>query len=260
MTLVDTHCHLDFRVFDSDRIQILEKCYKAGVKKLIIPGVLEKDWQTIVKLARQYANIYPALGLHPCFLEEVTSISFQNLERLLTCHENIVAVGETGLDFFTKNYDEARQREGFVAQIELAKTTKLPLILHVRKAHDQVIKLLNQTKFPWGGVVHCYSGSLQQAQRYLKLGFKLGIGGVVTYERSRRLRQISEELPLSAFVLETDAPDIPPYGQERTRNSPEFLPLIFDAFSRLRSEKRESIKRQLIVNTTEIFSKLRDKR
>ncbi len=247
-------------MFESDRDQVLERCQKAGIEKIIIPGVAENGWSSILSLSESNSNLYPALGLHPCFLNGADQTSCQNLEHFLKQDPNIVAVGETGLDFFIKDYSESRQMEFFVCQIELAQNIGLPLILHVRKAHDQAVKLLKQKKFSNGGIVHCYSGSLQQAKQYLKLGFKLGIGGVVTYKRSHRLHKIVKDLLLSAFVLETDAPDIPPYGRERTRNSPEYLSEILDAFSIRRDEDNEIIKKQIENNTTEIFSRLNSNR
>ncbi|MBU2510936.1 TatD family hydrolase [bacterium] len=254
--MIDTHCHLDCSEFETDRDQILERCERTGINKIVIPGVTEKGWDTILSLSKSKYNLHPALGLHPCFLNNVDQSSCQNLERFLKQDASIVAVGETGLDFFIKDYDESRQMEFFENQIELAKDVGLPLILHVRKAHDQSVKLMKQKRFDQGGIVHCYSGSLQQAKQYLDLGFKLGIGGVITYERSHRLQKIVKELSLSAFVLETDAPDIPPFGRARTRNSPEYLLEIFEAFASYRSENAKIIKRQILMNTTEILPRL----
>jgi TatD DNase family protein len=175
---------------------------------------------------------------------------------MLNKHSQTVAVGEVGLDFFIRDYDKAKQCLFFETQVECAKTSKLPLILHVRKAHDQVSSMLKKKNFHHGGVVHCYSGSYQQATRYLDLGFKLGIGGVVTYPRSTRLHKLVKDLPLDSFVLETDAPDIPPLGKERQRNRPDYLPEIFKAFADLRNEALEEISEQVYHNTTSLFSKL----
>ena len=165
-------------------------------------------------------------------------------------------MGECGLDLFQKRRDYDSQVEVFSAQVELAEKFNLPLILHVRKAHDQAMKIIKVKKFSYCGIVHCYSGSLQQATRYIDLGFKLGIGGVVTYDRSHKLHRTISNLPLSAFVLETDAPDIPVSGRQKTRNTPEFIPDIFKAFVKYRDESETEIMSQLYRNTLELFPKL----
>ncbi len=258
MNLIDTHCHIDFPVFETDRERILNKCQSLGFTKLIVPGVCENQWSNLLQITDRYSLLSPAVGLHPCYLPKSTSKSIETLASLLKQKDQVIAVGEIGLDFFIKNHDVKTQVECFQKQLDLAKTNHLPVILHVRKAHDQIAKIIKQKNFSFGGIVHCYSGSLQQAQKYLKFGFKLGVGGVVTYERSLRLRKIIRELPLSSFVIETDAPDIPPLGKEKKRNSPEYLPQIFESFARLRHENKAEIEKQLYKNTVEIFPKLRN--
>lgn len=256
MELVDTHCHLDFPIFDFDRKTVIQRSLGSGIVKFIIPSVTSDQWQSLVFEYAENRNFAVAIGCHPCFLSTYKSELIEEIDSNILNHRGVVAIGETGLDYFIDNFDEKLQNMAFQNQIDLARSANLPLILHVRKAHDQVSKLLRQRKFSFGGVVHCYSGSLQQAQAYLKLGFKLGIGGVVTYSRSLRLHKIVKELPLDSFVLETDAPDIPPMGKENQRNSPEYLPEIFRAFSRLRPESEPTIANQLMNNTKDCFPKL----
>lgn len=218
-----------------------------------MPGVYDQDWNRLIDYSLRYPSLYPAFGIHPCYLDGLDRSRLDSLEAAVRKHSRIVAIGETGLDYYITGYNEAWQRFFFETQIEIAARFNLPLILHVRKAHDQVAAIIKSKKFDRGGVVHCYSGSLQQAKRYLDLGFKLGIGGVVTYKRSTRLQQIVRELPVQSFVLETDAPDIPVFGKEKQRNSPENLIEIFRAFSALRKEPAAELKTQLYQNSLQLF-------
>jgi len=244
-------------MFDRDRGQILEHCQQLAIRKLIMPGVYREDWLRLLQLSRRHEDmLYAALGLHPCFLDQADQEDLNELENLLQNNPQVVAIGEIGLDFFDKGVNEERQRFFFQQQVALADRFQLPLILHVRKAHDQAASILKRLKFSRGGVVHAYSGSLQQAGKYLELGFKLGIGGVVTYERSSRLHNIVTSLPLSAFLLETDAPDIPPHGHEKQRNNPEYLPEIFQAFAGKRPEPEDELISALYQNTVETFKRL----
>lgn len=259
MHLIDTHCHLDFDVFDEDRTDIIEKSRERQVLKLIIPGVLKKGWEGISDLVDTYEGFFGAYGFHPCYLDSTSIDDCESLSRLIRQKDRkTAALGEIGLDFFIENPDREFQREIFLCQVDLAMEHRLPLILHVRKAHDQVAKILKDKRFPFGGTVHCYSGSLQQARHYLDIGFKIGIGGVVTYKRAKRLRRIVTELPLSSFVLETDAPDIPVYGHQNQRNSPEYLPCVFNAFCELRQESDDKIMESIYHNTVEIFPALKE--
>jgi len=258
MDFIDTHCHLDSNVFDKDRGEILQKCQTINISKLILPGVDRMGWQGLVDLCNHESGLYAALGLHPCFLDDLKTDDFAVLEKLVAEHQDrVLAIGETGLDFFIKNYNETKQTECFEKQVKIAKKMERPLILHVRKAHDQVAKILRKNSFTHKGIVHCYSGSKQQAKKYLELGFKLGIGGVITYDRSHRLQRIVSDLPLTCFVLETDAPDIPVCGKEGHRNSPEYIPEIFQSFVKYRTESAEEINKQLYLNTIDLFPHLK---
>jgi TatD DNase family protein len=257
MHFIDTHCHLDDQIFDSDRGDVLQTCEANNVRQFILPGVTRSQWGRMFQICSQSNSLFAAPGLHPCFLSSHDDNHISELEnQIVQNQEKVVAVGECGIDLFEEREDYDYQVEVFLTQLELAGKLKLPLILHVRKAHDQVIKIIKDNKFGYGGVVHCFSGSLQQGTRYIDFGFKLGIGGVVTYERSHKLHRTISNLPLSAFVLETDAPDIPVLGRQKTRNSPEFLPDIFKAFVKYRPEKASDIFDQLFRNTMELFPKL----
>ncbi|EAR63031.1 TatD family hydrolase [Neptuniibacter caesariensis] len=220
MNLIDTHCHIDFSVFDEKRSDVITEAARLGVSDIVVPGVTAEGWGKLLQVVSEHhaCRLHPALGLHPCFMDQHQPEDLDRLEKLIE-KESVCAVGEIGLDLFIPEADLHGQLFFFEKQLELAAKYNLPVLLHVRKAHDQVLKLLRRYRLDRGGAVHAFSGSLQQARQYIALGFKLGLGGTVTYERARRLRRIVDELDLSHFVLETDAPDMPlaPYRNEPNR-------------------------------------------
>lgn len=208
MRLIDTHCHLDFPQFDSDRSDVLQYAHDSGVTDVVVPGVSARHWQRLTNIVMANDRLHAVYGLHPCFMGDHTQDDLNRLQGLLQAG-GACAVGEIGLDLFIPDTDLERQLYFLKAQLEFAKSFDLPVILHVRKAHDQMLKLLRRFSLPKAGVIHAFSGSEQQAKQYIGLGFKLGIGGTVTYERARRLRRIVESTALQDMVLETDAPDMP---------------------------------------------------
>lgn len=256
--LIDTHCHLDLQDFQDDLETVVQNALNRNVKKFILPGIQNSQWPQMLKVSHKISDCFIAPGLHPCYMDFHTKEHLEKLNCFIEAHrEKVVAIGETGLDLFIEKPEVDQQIEYFKQQIKIAKQFRLPLILHVRKAHDQVLKILRQNQFSHGGTVHCFSGSQQQGERYTDMGFKLGIGGVITYERSKRLQNIVKCLPLTRFVLETDAPDIPVYGKTGNRNSPEFLPEIFKSFCNYRDEKEKEIEQQLFENACQTFPSLK---
>lgn len=246
MKLVDTHCHLDVDDFDTDRSAILERCRAAGIYQIIIPAIQAAGWSKLLELCQQEKGLYPALGLHPIYLESHRDGDIKALENILASAKPL-AIGEIGLDYFLAELDQQRQQKIFEAQLQLAKETGLPVILHVRKAHDQVLATLRRIRVP-GGIAHAFNGSLQQAQQYLELGFKLGFGGTLTYERSKKIRQLARDLPIEAIVLETDAPDMVVSRHRGERNSPEYLPEILAALVAVRQEDAATLAQQTTDN------------
>jgi len=237
--LIDTHCHLDFAVFDGWRDQLLDDARSDNVTDFVVPGVTADAWPGLLATC-DAEGLYPALGLHPCFLDQHKAADLTQLEELLS-FKPVVAVGEIGLDFFIANLNQEKQIELFTRQLEMANHFQLPVLLHVRKAHDQVLKLLRQFKLERGGIVHAYSGSEQQAQQYIELGFKLGMGGSLTYDRAKKLRRIAMHLPLDAFVLETDSPDIPLAGYRGEPNQPRRVREVAEVFAELRGISLEEL-------------------
>jgi len=239
INLVDSHCHLDFQLFDIDRADILSHCQQLGVNNIVVPGVTADKWTRLLELCEQSNLLHPALGLHPLFMDEHATVHLFQLKKLIaTAHP--IAIGEIGLDFYLPSHDKQAQIVLFTEQLKLAQSAQLPVLLHVRKAHDQTINLL-KTHRVVGGIVHAFNGSLQQAEQYIKLGFVLGVGGVITHTKATRLRTLFCQLPLSSVVLETDAPDMPLAEMQDQRNTPENIPLILEALANIRSESKEYI-------------------
>jgi len=236
--LVDSHCHLDLPVFDADREQVLQRCADLGIGHIVVPAITADGWPRLAALCAAQPSLNPAYGLHPMFMHQHQAAGMagmagiDHLDAWLQQHR-AVAVGEIGLDFWDKDADHASQTELFEAQLALAVRHRLPVLLHVRKAHDQVLQLL-QLHRPPGGIAHAFNGSLQQAQRYIELGFCLGFGGMLTFDRSSKLRALATALPLESLVLETDAPDMTVAAHRGERNSPEYLPDVAAALAQLR--------------------------
>lgn len=221
--MIDTHCHLDFKVL-AQQTDLLAQCQALGVKRMVVPGVRAAGWSGL--LSMQEPNVAVALGLHPLFLAHHQEQDLTLLAQLLQTYPNVCAVGEIGLDLWHKDADLTRQSHFFEAQLHLAQTFDKPVLLHVRKAYDVVLKQLRRMKLAKAGIVHAFSGSLQQAEQYLGLGYKLGIGGAVTYPRAQKLRRLLTQLPHDSWVLETDAPDMAPVFATDKLNSPLYLPQI----------------------------------
>jgi len=221
--LIDTHCHLDFPDFDPDREAVIRRARSAGVAQIVVPSITVDNLDRVLQLCGTDPQLYPALGLHPCFKHDPEN-DLNLLDKALTrAQGKVIAVGEIGMDFrpaYT-NPDQLRAQERvFEGQLQLARAHALPVLIHAVKAHDQVLKRLRQYALPRGGIVHAFSGSEQQAREYAKLGFKLGFGGGLTHERAHRLHRLAETLPLEWLVLETDAPDMPLQGRQGERNEP----------------------------------------
>ncbi|MGI9320405.1 MAG: TatD family hydrolase [Thiogranum sp.] len=252
MELIDTHCHLDVAAFDDDRRQVLDRARREGVRRMVIPAVDAGHWAGLIELCQSERALFPALGLHPVYLQAHKREDISALEREIE-KQRPVAVGEIGLDFFVRELDREKQQVLFEAQLEVARNTDLPVILHVRKAHDQVLSTLRRIRVR-GGTAHAFNGSLQQARQYMEMGFKLGFGGMLTYQRSRRIRRLAQELPVDAIVLETDAPDMVVADHRGERNSPEYLPHCLRALADVRNEDAEFLARQTTINACSVFS------
>ena len=235
--LVDTHCHLDAAEFVADRDAIVAAARAAGVSALVIPAVEVANFSAVRDCCQRYPQCYPAYGLHPLYLERASDADLTTLRCWLRDELGgatpPVAVGEIGLDFYAPGFDAASQESILVEQLKIAHDFDLPVLLHVRRAADQVLKCLRRVGVR-RGIAHAFNGSRQQADEFIRRGFKLGFGGAMTFPGSTRIRALASSLPLDAIVLETDAPDIPPCWLAGGRNTPVELPRIADTLAELR--------------------------
>ena len=269
---IDTHCHLDAAEFDADREAVREAARQAGVTRCVIPAVHAPHWADVAQLAQQHGDAY-ALGIHPLYVPQAQEADLQALDLALSERRDdprLVAVGEIGLDFFVPELctPPMRERQWFfyTAQLKLAQKHCLPVILHVRRSADLLLKGLRQCTVA-SGIAHAFNGSHQQAQAFVDMGFALGFGGTLTYERSLQLRRLACELPLNALVLETDAPDIPPQwlyqtaeqraqGEPQGRNSPAELPRIARVLAQLRDVTLADLAAASSANACRVLPKL----
>src|ERR1700722_625914 len=239
LDLIDSHSHFDVAEFDADRDAALARARDAGVKRQILPAIAISGFDKLRALCATEHGLFPAYGLHPLFLSEHELDHLDELEKWIA-REKPIAVGECGLDFHVTDLNGERQRTYFERQLELAREYDLPVILHARRAVDDVTAAIRRTG-QLRGVVHSFSGSPEQAQQLWKLGFHIGIGGPVTYERAHRLRNIVATMPLEFLLLETDSPDQPLHGFQGKRNEPARLGDVCETIPRLRGTAAEEI-------------------
>lgn len=232
MELIDTHCHLDLPEFDQDRQTVLVRARAAGLVGIVIPGVHRNGWPGLLGLCNQAQDLYPALGLHPVYLANHQDTDISALETAIAAHTP-VAIGEIGLDYVVRDLDRDHQQRLLEAQLEIARSADLPVLLHVRKAHAQMLSTLKRIRVR-GGIVHAFSGGVEEARGYESMGFKLGFGGMLTFERSNKLRRLAANLSLDSIVLETDAPDLTVAAHRGERNSPHYLPDVLTALAQVR--------------------------
>lgn len=249
--LVDTHIHLDAAEFDGDREQVIQVARAAGVGGFVVPAVDVASFDRVAALAAVHPDVHHAYGIHPMYVMNARDDDLEVLAARLA-QGDAIAVGEIGLDFFVPGLDPVRQERFFVAQLRLARAHGLPVILHVRRAVDQILKHLRRIEV-CGGVAHAFNGSRQQAEAFMALGFKLGFGGAMSFDGSSRIRKLAAELPLDAIVLETDAPDIPPAWSQGCRNEPSNLARFAAILAELRAISVEEVGEATSCNAAAVF-------
>ena len=265
---IDTHCHLDAPEFDADRDAVVARARAAGVTRLVLPAVAVDGFDAVRELAARHDGAY-ALGIHPLFVDRADTDDLERLRDALARHRGdprLVAVGEIGLDHFVPGHDHrARQQHWWVEQLKIARDFALPVIVHVRRSADALLAALRRVEVP-GGIVHAYNGSEQQARMFVALGLRLGFGGAMTFERALQIRRLAAGVADDAFVLETDAPDIPPQWLYRTaeqrragarsRNEPAELPRIGQTLAALRGWTLERTAAVAAVNARAALPRL----
>jgi TatD DNase family protein len=263
----DTHCHLDAPEFDRDRPAVIDRALAAGVTQIVLPAVAAANFETVQRLAHAHRLAY-ALGIHPLCVGDAAEADLDRLRDALSRQRDdprLVAIGEIGIDLFVPGLDPVRQEAFYAAQLALAREFDLPVILHVRRSADVLLKHLRRTPVR-GGIAHAFNGSEQQARAFVDLGFALGFGGTMTFERALQIRRLAQGLPLAHIVLETDAPDIPPSWLYRTaaqraagaqaRNEPAELPRIAATLAELRRLPIDEIARLTSGNARHALPRL----
>ena len=252
---IDTHCHLDFNPLKTNISSVINEARKNRVDAIIIPSVDLGNISRVIELSDRYRECYYALGFHPMFLEKIDPHDLEILNKYIIKY-NPVAIGEIGLDLFVRKDNLEVQEYYFSNQLQLAQTFNLPVIMHVRSAIDLVLKHLRRVKVR-GGIVHAFNGSFQQAQQLINLGFKLGFGGAMTNPRATHLQNLAKSLPIESIVLETDAPDMPPYWlQDGAYNQPSEIARIGHFFSDLRGLNSLEFADIIRVNTMQALPRL----
>jgi len=252
MVLIDSHCHLDASEFDPDRAEVLARANAAGIVAQVVPATTAASWEKLREVCLERTDLHPAYGLHPVFLDEHRPEDLQRLRQWIE-REHPRAIGECGLDYFIETLDRERQSFYFDAQLALARDYDLPLVVHARRSVEAVIQAIRRVGGV-RGVVHSYAGSPEQARQLWELGFLVGLGGPVTYERAHRLRRLVSEMPLEYLLLETDAPDQPDAGIRGQRNEPARLTAVLDCIATLRNEPAEAIAAQTSLNARRLFA------
>ncbi|WP_406827567.1 TatD family hydrolase [Microbulbifer sp. ARAS458-1] len=262
MALFDSHCHFDFDAFAADRAQVWARCQALGMQGLIIPGVSIPQWRNLFALVHSEPGWFGAVGVHPWWVAELalapSDVGRAVIERVT--HERkrragpsrCIAVGECGLD---ANIDTplAQQLPVFEAQLCAAQELSLPVIVHCVRCHGEVQRVLKNIRPQKGGVIHAFSGSREIAEEYIKLGFTLGVGGTITYQRAAKTRKTLAEVPLDKLLLESDAPDMPHAGRQGERNSPEYLPAVAQTLAELRGIPVDTVIAQTGNNARALF-------
>lgn len=257
MELIDSHTHLDFPDFDEDRQALLAESRALGVRRMVVLGVYQANWQRVWDLVQSDPDLHAAFGLHPVYLEDHRPEDLRELADWLTRlagHRQLCAVGEIGLDYFIDTLDRERQQTLFDAQLQLAVDFNLPALIHVRRSHAAVIATLKRFRLKRAGIIHAFAGSKEEAREYIKLGFKLGLGGAATWPQALRMHRVLADLPLESVVLETDSPDMAPAMFPGQRNSPAHLPAICAALAQIMAISPEQLAAASTANACKLFN------
>lgn len=255
--LIDTHCHLDFPNFEKDFAEVLTRAEKAGVQKIINPGVDIVASKKAVALAEKHPQIFAAVGFHPSEAEKLTADNFTALEKL-AAHEKVVAIGEIGLDFFRMRNSKKIQIEAFGQQLELAQKLAKPVIIHSREAAAEIFEVLDNFKVR--GVFHCFGGDWGFAEKVLERGFLIGLTGIVTFPNAANVREVAQKIPLEKLLIETDAPFLAPQKYRGERCEPAYVAEVAQEIAKLKGIEVSEVAEQTTANAEKLlgFDKKRD--
>ena len=252
--IFDSHAHYDDAQFDEDRMDVLSHLKDAGVAKVVN---ISNGWDDLLKtleLIKQVPFLYGTVGIHPCKVSELNDERMEQM-RDFCSGDKIVAVGEIGLDYYWMSDPKEVQKEWFIRQLRLVKEVNLPVVIHSRDASQDTFDIMKaEHAGTTGGVIHCYSGSVEMAREYVKMGYFLGIGGVVTFKNSKTLKKVAAEIPLEHIVIETDCPYLAPTPYRGKRNSSAYLPMVVEEIARLRGISPEEVERVTYENAMRLYS------
>lgn len=250
--IFESHAHYDSSKFAEDREEFLNSMQDNGIGTIINVGATWKSVTTVVELAKEYPFIYAALGLHPDEVGDLNEERFEFLRKQCQ-HEKVVAIGEIGLDYYWDNESHEVQKEWFIRQLDLARELDLPVIIHSRDAAEDTLKIMKEHAQGLYGVIHCFSYSKEMAEEYVKMGFHIGVGGVVTFKNGKKLKEVVEAIPLESILLETDCPYLAPEPYRGRRNSSLYIPHIAQAIADLKGITYEEVVEQTEQNGKELF-------
>ncbi len=250
--IIDTHAHYDDEQFDADRESLLAQMQDAGIGLIVNAGSTVPSWDKIIKLTEEYPFLYGAIGVHPDEVGALDEEQFARMSALLD-QEKIIALGEIGLDYYWDNESHDLQKKWFIRQLELAREKNMPVIIHSREAAADTMEIMKQYAAGMRAVIHCYSYSVEMAKEYVKMGYSIGVGGVVTFKNAKKLKQVVEEIPLSSIVLETDCPYLAPVPYRGKRNCSLYLPYVAEQIAELKGVTVEEVKRQTEINSRELY-------
>ncbi len=251
--IFDTHAHYDDEQFDDDRETLLGKMEAAGIGLIVNAGSTIESWDRIIKLTEKYPFMYGAVGVHPDEVGTLDEEVFQKMRGLLDC-DRIVAVGEIGLDYYWDKEGHDLQKSWFIRQLELAREKEMPVIIHSREAAADTMQIMKQYADGMKAVIHCYSYSPEMAREYVKMGYFIGVGGVVTFKNARKLKETVKEIPLEAIVLETDCPYLAPEPFRGKRNSSLNLPYVVEKIAEIKDVSCEKVVQQTEINARRLYN------
>ena len=250
--MIDTHAHYDDEQFDTDREELLKRIHDSGIDLIVNASSTIESWEKIQKLTEECPFVRGAVGVHPDEVGALTEEHMDRMKRLLEL-DKIVAVGEIGLDYYWDHESHGMQKKWFVRQLELARETEMPVIIHSRDAAEDTMEIMKKYASGMKAVIHCYSYSAELAKEYVKMGYYIGIGGVVTFKNAKKLKSVVREIPLTSIVLETDCPYLAPEPYRGKRNSSLYLPYIAEKIAELKEVSAEEVIRQTEENSRKLY-------
>lgn len=253
MKLIDTHAHLDFPKFDKDRTEVINRAIDSGIEKIVNIGSNMTSSRNSVELSRRYDEIYSVIGIHPHNADSFDLNVSKKLKKL-SKNEKVVAIGEIGLDFHYDNSPREKQKQAFRAQIRLAKTLDLPIVIHTRDADKQTLEILKEENAgDLGGIMHCFASDKKMAREILNLGFNIAFGGLITFNNLSNLREVVSEVPLNKILVETDAPYLTPEPYRGKRNEPSYIKYVADKIAEVKNVSLEKVAKETTANAKKVY-------